>query len=83
MVCGGESWTLTEPVQREKCVAVNEAERSWRFEEHLDMRHVGAEIGVNHAGFRSCFCLIFPHYVLFPLFWNSSVYIVTLYIGNA
>jgi hypothetical protein len=38
-----------------KCAAVNGAGRSWRPEEHFDIRHGAAEFGVCPAGFQSCF----------------------------
>lgn len=45
----------TQP-KRKKCVAVNKADRSWRPEEHFDIRHE-AEFGVCPTGFWFCF----PH----------------------
>lgn len=38
---------------KRKCVAVNKAERSWRSEEHFDIRHGDPEMGVCPAGFWS------------------------------
>jgi hypothetical protein len=54
--------------KRKKYVSVNKAERSWRSEEHLDIRHENAKLGVLPANFWFCFGPIFPHYVLFPIF---------------
>jgi hypothetical protein len=52
--------------KREKCVAVNNAEKSWGSEEDSDIKHGDAEFGVFPAGFPSCFGPVFPHQVLFP-----------------
>ena len=50
--------------KRKKCVAVNKDERSWRSEEHFDIRHGDAEFEVCPVNFQSCFSLVFPHYAL-------------------
>ena len=47
--------------KREKCVAVNRAEKSGRSEEHFDTRHGDAEFGVCPACFWSCFGPGFSH----------------------
>ena len=39
---------------RKKCAAVNEAERSWRSEEHFDIRHADAELVVYSTGVWCC-----------------------------
>jgi hypothetical protein len=57
--------------KREKCVAVNKAERNWRSEEPFDIRHRDADIGVCTDGFQTCFAPIFPHCALFSPFWND------------
>jgi hypothetical protein len=44
-------------IKRKKCIAVNKAKRSWRSEEHFDIRHGDVEIWVCPA----CFGSIFPH----------------------
>lgn len=51
-------WNEPEP-KREKCVAVNKAERNWRSEEHFDIRYGDAEFGVCPVGFQS-FLSMFP-----------------------
>ena len=61
-------------LKRKKCVAVNKAERSWRSEEHFDIRHGDAESGVCPARFWSCFGPVF-------LFWNGNAYLVPLHVG--
>lgn len=48
--------------KRKKFIAVNKDERSWRSEEHFDIRHGDAEFGVLPAGFLSCFGPVFSHY---------------------
>ena len=68
--------------KKKKCVAVNKAERSWRSEEHFDIRHGDAEFGVCPADFSSCFSLVFSYYAPFPPIWNSNVYSVPLYVGS-
>ena len=55
---------------QEKYVTVNKTERSWRPEEHFDIRHGDdAEFGVCPAGFQSYFGPVLPHYA--PL-WNGN-----------
>ena len=39
--------------KREICVAVNKSERSWKSEEHFDIRHGDAQLGVCPAGSQS------------------------------
>ena len=68
--------------KRMKYVVVNKAERNWRPEEHFDMRHKDEEFGVCSADFHSCFGSVFPCYVPFPMFWNSNVHPVLLYVGS-
>ena len=68
--------------KRKKCVAVNKAERSWRSEEHFDIRHGDTEFGVCPAGFWSRFGSVFPYYAPFPVFWNGNAYPVPLHIGS-
>ena len=60
---------------KRKCVAVNKAERSWRSEEHFDIRHGDAE-------FRVSFGPVFSHCVPIPLFWNDNIHSVPLHIGS-
>jgi hypothetical protein len=57
-------WELNQP-KREKCVAVNKAERSWSSEEHFDIRPGDAEFRVCPAGFQSCFAPVFSPCVPF------------------
>ena len=68
--------------KRKKCVAVNKAEQSWRSEEHFDIRYGDADSGACPDGFQSCFVLVFPYHAPFPMFWNSNVYLVPLYVGS-
>lgn len=49
---------LNQP-KKKKCVVVNKAEKSWRFEEYFGMRHEVAELGVCLAGIQSFFV---PHF---------------------
>ena len=35
--------------KRQQCVAVNKAERSWRSEEHFEIRHGDADFGISPA----------------------------------
>ena len=67
---------------REKCVAVNKAERSWRSEEHFEIRHGDAELVVYLASFWSCFGPVFPHYVPFSPFCDGNVYPGPLYVRS-
>jgi len=67
---------------RKKCVAVNKAERNWRFEEHFDVRHGDSEFGVCTADFWPCFGPVFPHYVLLLPFGKRNVYPMLLYVGS-
>ena len=59
---------------------VNKAEKSWRSEEHFDIRHGDVEFGVYPAEFWSCFGSVFSHYVSLHPFWNSNEYPVPLYV---
>lgn len=68
--------------KRKNCVSVNKAERSWRPEDWFGIRRGDAEFGVCPAGFWSYFGPVFPQYATFPLFWNSNVYLVLLYVEN-
>lgn len=63
-------------------VVVNKAERSWRAEEHFDLRHGDAEFGDGPAGFRFCFGPVFPRSAPFLLFWNGNIYYVSLSVGS-
>ena len=73
--CRGELLTRAwNQPKRKKCAAVSNAGRSWRSEEHFDIRRGDAEFGVCPAGFQSCFGPVFPHYAPFPTFWNDNVY---------
>ena len=54
------------PHKREKCITVSKAGRSWKSEEHCDIRHENADFGVFSAGFQSYFGPVFPHYAPFP-----------------
>jgi hypothetical protein len=58
------TWRWNQP-KREKCVAVNKAERSWSSEEHFDIRPGDAEFRVYPAGFWSCFASVFSPCVPF------------------
>ena len=68
--------------KRKKYVSVKKAERSWRSEEHFDIRLGDEEFGVCPAVFQFCFGPVYPHYVPFPVFWNTNVCFVPLYAGN-
>ena len=68
--------------KRKKYVSVNKAERSWRSEEHFDIRHGDAEFGVCPARFWSSFGPVFSYYAPFPTFWNSDAYPMPLYVVN-
>ena len=46
---------MWKQAKREKYMAVNEAGRSWRSEDHFDIRHRDAEFGVCLGIFLSCF----------------------------
>ena len=60
--CTTIGYLLRKAANREKkCVVVNKAERSWRSDEHFDIRHRGAEFGEFLAGFTSCFGPVFPY----------------------
>ena len=48
-------------VREKKCVAVKNAERSWKSEECLDIRLKDAEFGVYPVGFQSYFGPVSPH----------------------
>lgn len=64
---------------RHKCVAVNIAERSWRSEEHFDIRLGKAEFRVCPAGFWSYFSPVFLHYAPFFPF-EMMMYILCQYM---
>ena len=51
--------------KRKQCTAVNKDERSWRYEEHFDIRHGEAEFGVCPAGFGLVLVQIFFTMILF------------------
>jgi hypothetical protein len=53
---------------RENCVAVNQAKRNWRSEEHFDLRHGDVEFIVFPAGF---FVLLWSS--IFSLSWLFSI----------
>ena len=55
--------------------AEGETEKNWRSEEHFDIRHGDAELGVCPAGFHSCFGPVLPHDAPF---WNGNAYCVIL-----
>ena len=74
-------WVWSQP-KRKKDVPVKKAERTWRSEEHFDIRHGDAEFGICPAAFWHCFVPILPHYALFPPFQNGNVYSVFLYVGS-
>ena len=44
------------------CVVVNKAEKSWRSEEHLDLKQRWCRVWVCQAGFLSCFGPVFPYH---------------------
>ena len=67
--------------KREKCVAVNKAERSWRSEEHFDIRHGDAESGVCPVGFSLALVQYFLP-LLPPPVWKGNVDPVPLYVGS-
>ena len=52
------------------------------LKKHFDIRHRDAEFGVFPDNFQSCFGSVFPCYAPFPMFWNSNVYHVPLYVGS-
>lgn len=54
------------PHKREKCITVSKSGRSWKSEEHCDIRHEDAEFGVFSAGFQAYFAPVFCHYAPFP-----------------
>ena len=68
--------------KRLKYVVVNKAEKSWRSKEHFDIRHGDAKFGVCPVGFHSCFGLVFDHYAPSPMFCNSYIYSMPLYVGS-
>lgn len=80
--CQGKLQTACGTSPRKKCVAVNKAERNWRFEEHFDVRHGDSEFGVCTADFWPCFGPVFPHYVLLLPFGKRNVYPMLLYVGS-
>jgi hypothetical protein len=41
---------------------VSKDERTWRFEEYFEIRHVDVEIGVLPSAFSSCICPMLPQY---------------------
>ena len=60
----GELLTGNENSPRE-CIALKKAERSWRSEEHFDIRRGVEEFEACLDGFWSCFGSVFPPYVAF------------------
>lgn len=67
---------------REKCSAVNKAERIGDVKNVLTSYYENTKCGVFPAGFQSCFCSLFLCYVPFPPFWYGNIYSVALYVGN-
>ena len=80
--CRGQLLKGSRINPREKCVAVNKAERSWRSEEHFDHRHEAAEFGACLLGFRSFSDPIFSNHSPFSFFWTGNVNEVPLYVGS-
>jgi hypothetical protein len=66
--------------KREKCVAVNKAERNWKPTKHFNIRHGDTEFGVCSHSFQTCFYLVFSYYATSPPICKVSVYPVPLYI---
>lgn len=56
-------WVWDQP-KREKCIAVNKAEKTWRSEEHFGIRHEEVEFGVGPAvsglALVPCFLITLP-----------------------
>ena len=48
--------------KRKNCAAINQAERNWRSEKYIDIRHSDAEFEVCPASFWCFFGPIFPFY---------------------
>jgi hypothetical protein len=78
---GSREWNQPK---REKCVAANKAKRSWRSEEHFDIRHGDAEFGVGHDVFDlalvQCSLTVLPSLLLAWLCTYMVMYI--LYVGS-
>lgn len=51
--------------KREKRVTVSNTEGSWKFKKYFDIKHRDVDFGICPSGFLSCFCLTFPHLLLF------------------
>jgi hypothetical protein len=65
-----------------KCVAGDKVERSWRSEEHFDIRLGVVGLECAQLVFWFFFGTIFSHYAPFPSTWNDSVYPVPLDVGS-
>ena len=67
-----------------KCVAINKEKNNWKFDKCFYNRHGVAEHKVYSVGFQSFFGSVFHHYAFgfLPVFWNSSVYLLSLYVGS-
>jgi hypothetical protein len=63
----GGGWYQTV---KKKCDFFNKAKRSWRSEEHFDIKNGVATFGVCLAGFPSFFGLVFLYLAPFPIVWK-------------
>jgi len=67
-------WVWNQP-KREKCVAVNKTERSWRSEEYFDIRHGDAEFSFP-SGFSVLLLVQHFHTTLSFLPFGMAMYIL-------
>jgi hypothetical protein len=68
---------------RDKCVAVSKAERSWKHEEHVDNQTCRSQVWSFSCWFYILLTgSIFPHHAPFPPFWNGDIDSETLYIKS-
>lgn len=70
-------WSLPK---RRKCVTVNKMKGVGHLKSALTS-DMNTAFGDCSAGFQSCFDPVFPHYAVFPPFWNGNVYPVP-YVGS-
>ena len=72
---------MWKQAKREKYMAVNEAGRSWRSEDHFAIRRGDAEFFCPDV-FLSCFGPVFPYFAPFSPLWNNNEYCMLLNAGS-
>jgi hypothetical protein len=66
--------------KRKNCATGHKVERSWRYEQHIDIRPGDEDFGVCPAGVWTCFEPVFPHYNLWMLEVCNLIFDVDLIV---